>query len=336
MRSLIRALLALALTFGTTLSAAAQPSGPDGNLPLRADLLERRLRDDPFQIVEVGKTSGGIMDTAKVTLRFDDGFTAKAKWKQAPSGGDGWNNSPRREIAAYKAQQLFFEPEEYLVPPVVPRCIPLDTYRVFDPEPKSNLPHLPNARCVYGTLSAWMENVEPHEPRLDAERFSHDLSYACRFGTLNVFLYLIEHKDARSANLLISKDPGNPEIFSIDNGIAFGGTLYNFFMFHFDRIAVQGLPIEIVQKVRYAQPADLQRLGVIAELRLGPDGILRSVPPSANVDPSKGQRDLPDGMQFGLTTDEINGMISRRQELLDRVNRGEIGTFDCTPQPPHI
>jgi len=71
-----------------------------------------------------------------------------------------------------------------------------------------------------------------------------------------------------------------------------------------------------------------------AELRLGPDGVLRSVPPSANVDPRKGQRTLPDGMQFGLTSEEIDGMKSRRQELLDRVDRGQIGTFDCSPATP--
>ncbi len=334
MSPLNRLLLALGVSsIAVASSAAAQPSGPSGNLPLRADLLERRLRDDAFQIVEVGKTSGGIMDTAKVTLRFNDGFTAEAKWKQAPPSGDGWNNSPRREIAAYVAQQLYFEPEDYLVPPVVPRCIPLDVYSPIDPKAESNVP---GGRCVYGTLSAWMENVRPDEPMLDADRFSRDLTYACDFGTLNIFLYLIAHRDARSANLLISKDPNDPRIFSIDNGIAFGGTLYNFFAFHFDRIAVQGVPIQMVEKVRQVPGTEFRRLGVVGELRLAADGILRSVPPSANVDPTKGQRTMPDGMQFGLTAEEIDGMISRRQELLDRVNRGEIATFDCAPVPPQI
>jgi len=333
MKSVLYAPLALGLSLFAARPAAAQPSGPNGNLPMRADLLQQRLQNDPFEIVEVEKTSGGVMDTAKVTLRFADGFTSAAKWKRAPDGGDGWNNSPRREIAAYAAQQLFFTPEEYLVPPIAPRCIPLDVYRPIAAGAQSNVP---SGRCVYGALSAWIQNVKPAEPTLDPDRFSHDLPYACRFGTLNIFLDLIAHRDARASNLLMSTKPDNPEIFSVDNGIAFGGTLYNFFMWHFDRIAVQGIPRDMVERVRRVTSADLDRLGVVGELRVGPDGILRSVPPSANVDPTKGQRTLPDGMQFGLTTEEIEGMKSRRQELLDRVNRAEISTFDCPgTQPPH-
>ena len=77
MRPAIYSLVALGLSLLAVRPAAAQPSGPNGNLPMRADLLQQRLQNDPFEIVEVEKTSGGVMDTAKVTLRFADGLTVR-------------------------------------------------------------------------------------------------------------------------------------------------------------------------------------------------------------------------------------------------------------------
>jgi hypothetical protein len=326
--AIVRAVLGFELLLTVAAAAVAQPSGPGGNLPIPPREVERHLRDEPFEITAVSSTKGGIMATAKWTLAFRDGQSLDAKWKAAPSGGDGWNNSPRREVAAYQVQQLFLDPDEYIVPPIAARCVSFDVYRAFDKHPAANLPH---GQCVFGALSAWLRNVEKPDATLQPERFSRDNWYAYEFGKLNVLTYVITHRDAKGSNFLMSTDPHNPQIFAVDNGIAFGGELYNFFTWHFDNIVVGGLPRQTIERLRRVRPEDLAHLGVVAELRAGADGVLRSVPPSANVDPNAGVRLLPDGIQLGLTAEEIDLVASRRQELLERVDRGEIPTFGTPP-----
>ena len=45
------------------------------------------------------------------------------KWKEMPEGDlDGFNNSPRRELAAYAIQRLVLDPEDYVVPSAAAHC----------------------------------------------------------------------------------------------------------------------------------------------------------------------------------------------------------------------
>ena len=79
---------------------------------------------------------------------------------------------------------------------------------------------------------------------------------------LNLLAYLIAHRDARSSNFLMPTDPSNPRVFSIDNGIAFGGVLYNFFTWHFDEIRTGGLPRQSIDRLRLrfsARPREIRR-----------------------------------------------------------------------------
>jgi hypothetical protein len=323
MNRAVRLLLMAGLCIGS-LRVAAQPSGPNGNIPLSPETLRRRMQDDPFEITAVAAAGGGVMGASKITMRFlDNGFVAQAKWKAAPHGGDGWNNSPRREVGAYAVQQWFLDPDDYVVPPAAARCIALDVYRPIDPEAS---PNLPGARCVFGLLSAWLSNVGV-EPALQRDRFSHDPRYAQHFADLNLLAYLIAHRDARTNNFLMSTDPANPQVFSVDNGIAFGGVLYNFFTWHFDQIAVGGLARQSIDRLRNVQPSDLARLAVLGEFRADPNGVLRVVAPSATTDPTQGTRQIPGGIQFGLTTEEIDAVAARLRELLERIDRGEMKTF---------
>ena len=70
-------------------------------------VVQRRLERDPFQITAVEGAPGGVMGARKLDLTFPkDGMTLKAKWKATSESGDGWNNSPRREIAAYWAHKV--------------------------------------------------------------------------------------------------------------------------------------------------------------------------------------------------------------------------------------
>jgi hypothetical protein len=125
----------------------------------------------------------------------------------------------------------------------------------------------------------------------------------------------------------MSTDPSNPRLFSIDNGIAFGGVLYNFFTRHFNQIRTRGLPKQSIDRLRRVRRAELASLGVLGELETDSAGVLRSVEPRENVDPDLGMRVAPDRVQFGLTASEIDAMATRLQNLLERIDAGELETF---------
>jgi hypothetical protein len=206
---------------------------------------------------------------------------------------------------------------------VVARCIPFDVYRPVDDSPSPNLAH---TRCVFGTLSAWLRNVHMPKKALQRERFARDPRYANYAGNLNLFTYLVEHRDAKASNFLISDDPARPQLFSVDNGISFGGA-YNPFTRHFDHFEVGGVPRRAIDRLRQVTPADLTRFGVLGEFRPDANGVLQPVIPSANADPTVGVRTVNDGIQFGLTAEEIDGMAARLHALFERIDRGELTVF---------
>jgi len=300
-------------------------AGTVHNLPLPPHLLEQRLAQSAFDITAAEEAGGGVMGAKKLTVTFrEDRRAVAAKWKKAPGGGDGWNNSPRREIGVYVVQQLFLDPTDYVVPPVVIRGIPLDTYEAVEPSPS---PNLADINCAYGALAAWMINTVQPEKAYDAELFARDPRYAYHFGNLNLLHYLTAHRDARANNFLISEDRYNPRVFSIDNGIAFGHTLYNFFTSHFDKILVDALPRRSIERLRALRSPDLAHLSVLAELHTDTDGILQYTPPGPNIDPDNGNRVVPGRMvQIGLTSLEIAALAERLEQLLSRIDSGELHT----------
>ncbi len=299
--------------------------GTPWNLPLSPLELEWRLRTAPLIITAAERANTGVMGAKKLTLICgDDGRLLEAKWKEAPAGGDGWNNSPRREIGVYEVQKLFLDPPGYIVPPVVIRGIEFDAYRAVKADPVANID---GTQCVYGTLSAWLSNAELPKRVFDSELFSCSDGYAYHFGNLNLLHYLVEHRDSRSSNFLVSTDPDNPQIFSIDNGIAFGGTLFNFFTWHFDKIRVDRLPRESIERLRQLRRSDLDQLGVLSELRADAAGVLRHVTPGQNLDREQGNRVRPGIVQIGLTSAEINAIAARIQDLLVEVDCGRLTVF---------
>ena len=303
----------------------ARSSDPNGNLPSPPARLIDRLRNDDFAIASVDAAGGGLMGAKKLRLVFPkDELTIDVKWKAAPAGGDGWNNSPRREIGAYAVQELFLDPDDYPVPPVVARGISLDAYAVVD---KDATPNIEETRCVFGAMSAWLEDVAQPEHAFDPKRFSTDRLYAFHFANLNLLAYLIAHRDARSNNFLMPKDPSLPRVFSIDNGIAFGGVFYNFFTWHFDEIRTGGLPRRSIDRLRRVSREALSGLGVLGELRADPAGVLHAVKAGENFDPEAGTRVAPGRIQFGLTVEEIDAVATRLQELLARIDAGELSLF---------
>jgi hypothetical protein len=313
----------LLLLLATPAVAAADDTGKILPLP-EAEML-RRLEHDDFSVVSSEAAGGGVMGARKLELRFEDGTTIDAKWKVTPAQAEGWNNSPRHEIGAYAVQKLFLEPGNYLVPPIAVRCIPLAEYHVVEKAPN---PNLAGTHCVFGALAAWLHNVYQPDPPFDRERFSKDPHYAFHFANLNLLHYLIDHRDGRYSNFLMAKDADDARVFSIDNGIAFSGLVYNFLSTNYNTIRVSAVPKASIDRLRQIRRADLDQLGMLGQLEADSDGVLRNVAPTANVDPDQGTRHLPNGgIQFGLTRSEIDAIEDRLRALLKMVHSGELPVF---------
>jgi len=307
--------------------SAAPPPPPGNHFPLPPLELERVMRQE-FELRSSEGAGSGVMGALRIEAYYPSiDRTLSFKWKSGPEGGDGWNNTPRREIAAYLVQKWFLTPESYAVPTTVARCIPLEDLERIDPGAAPNLPDLPNARCVFGAQSIWLENVESVGTGLDKERFRRDANYARHLANYNLVTYLIGNRDTRSGNLLAATDESNRRVFSVDNGIAFNEWFYNFFLPNWDSIKVPALPRDSIERLRAVQEDDLRALAVVAEFRAGPDGVLREKQASTAFDAERGLRVKDGVLQLGLEPHEIDGVRERIRDLLAEVDAGEIPVF---------
>jgi hypothetical protein len=309
-RATLLARLALVLALGGPAVSRGDP-----HLPIEASEASRRLAWDPFQVVAVEPVPSGVAGALKLTLRFpDDGFELRVKWKAAPApDGEGWNNVPRKEIAAWAVQGFLVEPADYVVPPVAARCIPLADYAVVDPDAR---PTFSGSSCVFGALSAWLSGVRQVDRVIDRARFDADPSYAIRVGTVNLLGHLIQHHDGRRANFLISTDASDPRVFSVDNGIAFGGLVFNFFAPNLSTLRVPAIPRASAERLRATGRNEVHQLGVLAEFALDERGVFAPVERSANLDPARGTRRAGERLQIGLTRREIEALDRRIDRLL--------------------
>lgn len=292
------------------------------NLPGLASNLLKRMMHEPFEVVADQPAGSGIMGARKWTIRFKgDGRQLKVKWKKAPRDGEGWNNSPRRELGAYRVQALFLDPQDYVVPPTTTACVTLQAFGQAEEGPQ---PNLPGTRCVYGVLSVWLQDVEQPKKVLDADRFRDDVRYAFHLANMNLLCYLINHQDGRKSNYLVSNNPDNPRVFSVDNGLAFGVWLRNYFIPHWNRIRVPALPRQSVERLRQVQRSDLEQLGVLAQMRADGQGDLHHVAAGPNLNPERGNRLGPGRLQIGLTRKEILKIEKRIRKLLAKVDAGKV------------
>jgi hypothetical protein len=244
------------------------------------------------------------------------------KWKAAPEGLERRNNTPRREIAADRIQRWFLDPEDFVVPPTVGACLPLDVYAAVDPEA---VPNVDGANCVFGTLSAWLSGVETPDEILDPVRFERDETYARNLGRYNLLTLLIDNRDTRPANVLVSAD-SDRRVFSIDNGVSFGEPIFNPFRSHWRVLRVPALPREAIDRLREVGEDELRSLAVVAEFRVDDEG-LRASEPSRPFAVQKGVRRRGDVLQLGLEPEEIRGVAERLRNLLAAVDAKEIATF---------
>ena len=291
-------------------------------LPRQADELLRTRR---FEILQVRKPKQGVGGALILFLGYpDDDLVIKAKWKASAKGGHAFNNEPRKELAAYKAQSLFLTPDEFVVPPTVGRCIDSDTFREKVGPPEETFAGAP---CVYGILAYWINNVTGDRV-FDPSRFESDPAYRQSVSNLNLLTYVIDHHDTRPANFLVSTDPEHPRAFSVDNGLAFSGFRNPIadFIADWADIIVPALPRKQLDRLRRITRSDLNALLTVSQYKVTPGGLVE-VPPTPAFSEESGVRREGDMIQLGLTRREVDAIASRLEALFERVDRGEIRVF---------
>jgi hypothetical protein len=298
-------------------------AGQDGLITAPVAVIESRLRDQTFEVVQQAGSRFKGDRTSHGLLHFADSGYMEVKLAKAPPGGEAFNNQPRYEIAAYALQKLFLDEPDYVVPPTVARMVDADHYQRITTTAAE--PTFSDAGSILLVLQYWTLDVTS-KGVFDKKRAGQDTAYARHLGDLNVLTYLIRQRDANAGNILISSDSLRPRLFSVDNGVAFDSPASN-----------RGTEWSTlrVKRVGQATAARLQRmrsedltgtLGVIAQFERR-DGQYVRVARTANLDPNRGVRRKGDVLQLGLTAAEIDGVRQRLEWLVGRLKSGRLTTF---------
>ena len=115
--------------------------------------------------------------------------------------------------------------------------------------------------------------------------------------------------------------------YAVDNGIAFGNLVWNYFVTNWDVVRVPALRRTSIDRLRRIGPADVDALLVVQELRRNAKGMLVTVTPGAPLDPSSGARVRGGRVQLGLSRSEADAVGARLKALLAHVDAGEMRTF---------
>ncbi len=290
-----------------------------------AQRIETLLRQGSMNILDAPKSASGTTSPKRMVLEFpSEGLVIRAKWKKAHRHASGLNNNPRKELAAATLQKLFLDEDEYVVPPTVGRCLPLDRYR---PVAGSATATFEETSCVFGVLAYWVENAEYLGP-LDKPRFEASPAYRATVGNMNLLTYLIAHGDTRPSNFVISKDRERPRAFAVDNGLAFGGLTNPRTLIHGEwrKLLVPEVSRAKIERLRRITRTELDTLAVVAQFEIR-GGEMLPVPPTAPINLTKGVRRQGDVIQLGLTRPEIDGVERRLTALLKDTDSGKIKVF---------
>jgi len=293
--------------------------------PLKAALLMQRAA---YEILSAEAAGAGTTRPEKDEILFpESGDKFSVKTKRVPRDLDGFNNSPRKELAAWQLQTLFLEPADFTVPSAVLRCVPSEEWKTRH---DTGSPVVPGTQCVLLQAAIWIENVTVPDELYDEERFLNDLNYAYHLANFNIFAYLINLRDNRKGNVLVSKDDSNRRVFAVDNGVSFGTIWYNWFYpptYAWREIRVPALPHKSIERLRKLRREDLDFLMVVAQLEADSNGILQTVQPGAPIDPEKGVRRQGTTVQFGLTEEEVDAVWERIEALIAHVDAGTVALF---------
>ena len=194
------------------LAAALVPAalvGQDLNVTRPAVELERLLAEAPMRIVSAEisrpKAKGDI--TLKAEVAFGDEPPMRVKLRKSMPGADEFNNVPRYDLAAQELQKLLVDPVDYFVPPTALRFVPIDELRRYTDDVR---PTFRGSDEVLAVVQYWLQEVKVVEDVLGPARFAADPVYARHIGQLNVFTYLIDHRDSNVGNFLISHAEASP------------------------------------------------------------------------------------------------------------------------------
>lgn len=306
-------------------AAAPRDKDLDPHWPLTPEEAERELGQGRIKILSERYAGHGVTGASLVKIELvDEQRVVSAKWKAMPGGLDGINNSPRKELASYLVQRLFLAPADYVVPTSVARCLPAET---FPDAQRPSHPPLRGTQCELGVLSLWLENLAMPPEILDLERFGRDRGYAERLADFNLATYLMKHQDGRLGNILVSPPDLPYRIFAVDNGVAWSGLWYNWFVPNWKHLRVPALRRASVDRLRGVKEADLAYLGIVANFIREPDGMLVPAEPERNLDPDRGVREQDGGVQLGLDDDELEDLFERIEDLIESVDDGKIAVF---------
>ena len=322
MRAVIAALSIIAFWVASW-PVAAQ----DRNITLPVADLERMLGAEPMQIVNAEISRPKLQGAVDITLKADVSFSGqppiRLKVRKAERGAEVFNNVPRYDLAAYELQKLLMDAEEYVVPPTALRMLPIAVMRPYSSALRATFPGSDDVLCV---VQYWLQDVAVPADVLFPARFESDALYARHIGQLNVFTYLINHRDSNLGNFMISAVPEGARVFSIDHGVAFAsepsdrGELWK-------SMRVKRLPADTVARLRKLTEADLEsRLSVLAQWKLE-NGHYVAVSPGANLAPRFGVRRDEGVVQMGLSSSEIGAVWSRARKLLRMIDDGDIATY---------
>ncbi len=285
--------------------------------------IERYLEGRPFSVDTLRGARWPDDPTKQTMLSFEDGTRMLVKWAPAPREGEEFNAVPRYEEAAYRLQKLFLEQAEYVVPPTACRCVPVEVYSELDSDVR---PTFDGSGCVLVTIQSWLWAVTD-EDVFDRERFRRDTAYARHLANLDVLTYLIDHKDANRGNFLISTVDDRPRVFAVDNAVSFSSRKGNRGV-EWRTMRMGRVPEETARRLRELDRSDLRsRLATVAQFERREGERMVRVEPGEPLDRDEGIRRREGVLQIGLTEEEIDDVHDRLQDLIERIEDGDIGTF---------
>jgi hypothetical protein len=167
----------------------------------------------------------------------------------------------------------------------------------------------------------------------DRDRYARDLAYRTAIARLNLLTFVIDHRDAKDANFVLTRT-APVHALSVDNGLAFSGfrTFRGWVVYDWSHLLVPSLPRDTVERLKRITRGDLDRLAVLVQLERR-DGKLVSVEPGPPIgDGEDGVRRSGGTIQFGLTHEEIDAVERRIRTVLELESSGRLATFEPPPE----
>jgi len=304
------------------------PKGEFPNWPADPLVALAQMQHGDVEVRSRKHAGAGTTGAQKLELYFKDvgdGFDVKSK--AMPRKLDGINNNPRREFAAWEIQQFFLDPEDFVVPTTTARCISLEMRKEHS---QSSSPQVPGTNCVLLVGALWLDDLQVPDQLFDPHRFLTEPRYAYHLANFNLLTYLINIRDNRKGNILVSKNSDDRRVFAIDNGVSFGTGWFNWFSprtFAWRKIRVPALPKKSIDRLRALTEEDLDSLAVLIQFEADDRGMLQIVENGPPIDEEEGVRIEGGTVQLGLNEDEIENIWERIEHLLEEIDDGGIPLF---------